>query len=225
MKNFIIIILAVLFLSSCKIVQSTTFDDDNSGEISVYLEMEMFASKMGEDAIKKESKNLDFEKKKNKNLENLTLIEYLGEAKGVNNVSSIFDEEKYIYGFRLNFENTSSLNNAINRMKHYQSIENDSTAVLDDFEFYNLSEGKLIINEPHMKKNNGDKTEDSEKMGNKMAEVTFLEWNINFTAKKIKKIDSRFQIKKKGKKQVSINTNLVGIGDRLSETIATIYFE
>lgn len=225
MKNFIVITLGVLFLSSCKIVQSTTFDVDNSGEISVYIEMEMFASKMGEDAIKKESKKLDFEKKKNKNLDNLTLIEYLGDTKGVNNVSSIFDEEKYIYGFRFNFDNTLSLNNAMNRMKYYQSVENDSTAVLDDFEFYNLSEVKLTINEPQMKKNNGDETEGSEKMGNKMAEVTFLEWNINFTAKKIEKIDSRFEIKKKGKKQVSISSNLVGIGDRLSETIATIYFE
>lgn len=225
MKNFIIITIAALFLSSCKIVQSTSFNDDNSGEISVYVDMEIFASKMGEDAIKKESENLDFEKKKNKNLNNLTLIEYIGDTKGVTNVRSIFDEKKYIYGFRLNFDNTSSLNNAMNRMQHYESIDKDSSAVLEDFKFYIMSEGNLIINAPDTKKNDADETQDSEQMGDKMAEVTLLEWNVNFTSKKIKKIDSKFEIKKKGKKQVSINTNLFKMGERVSETIATIYFE
>lgn len=225
MKNFIIITIAALFLSSCKIVQSTSFNDDNSGEISVYVDMEIFASKMGEDAIKKESENLDFEKKKNKNLNNLTLIEYIGDTKGVTNVRSIFDEKKYIYGFRLNFDNTSSLNNAMNRMQHYESIDKDSSAVLEDFKFYIMSEGNLIINAPDTKKNDADETQDSEQMGDKMAEVTLLEWNVNFASKKIKKIDSKFEIKKKGKKQVSINTNLFKMGERVSETIATIYFE
>lgn len=225
MKKFIIITIAALFLSSCKIVQSTSFNDDNSGEISVYVDMEIFASKMGEDAIKKESENLDFEKKKNKNLNNLTLIEYIGDTKGVTNVRSIFDEKKYIYGFRLNFDNTSSLNNAMNRMQHYESIDKDSSAVLEDFKFYIMSEGNLIINAPDTKKNDADETQDSEQMGDKMAEVTLLEWNVNFASKKIKKIDSKFEIKKKGKKQVSINTNLFKMGERVSETIATIYFE
>tara|TARA_B100000524_G_scaffold184994_1_gene95622 strand:+ start:1344 stop:2021 length:678 start_codon:yes stop_codon:yes gene_type:complete len=225
MKNFIIITIAALFLSSCKIVQSTSFNDDNSGEISVYVDMEIFASKMGEDAIKKESENLDFEKKKNKNLNNLTLIEYIGDTKGVTNVRSIFDEKKYIYGFRLNFDNTSSLNNAMNRMQHYESIDKDSSAVLEDFKFYIMSEENLIINAPDTKKNDADETQDSEQMGDKMAEVTLLEWNVNFASKKIKKIDSKFEIKKKGKKQVSINTNLFKMGERVSETIATIYFE
>ena len=88
-----------------------------------------------------------------------------------------------------------------------------------------MSEGNLIINAPDTKKNDADETQDSEQMGDKMAEVTLLEWNVNFASKKIKKIDSKFEIKKKGKKQVSINTNLFKMGERVSETIATIYFE
>ena len=225
MKNFIIITIAALFLSSCKIVQSTSFNDDNSGEISFYLEMGEFVSKMGEDALKNQMNELDFENKTNKMLNEQTLIKFLDETKGVSDVQSIFDEKLYRFVVRLNFDNTSSLNNAINRLKYYQKSEKDSSAVIGDFEYYNIDDKKLILNEPFMKKDSTEESNSEKDQGDEMAKMIFMVWKINFASRKIKKIDSKLDFKKKGKKQVSLVTNLMGIGERVSETIAIIHLK
>ena len=107
-----------------------------------------FVAKMGEDALKNQMNELDFENKTNKMLENQTLIKFLDETKGVSDVQSIFDEKLYRFGVRLKFDNTTSLNNGINRLKYYQKSEKDSSAVIDDFEYYNILDKKLILNEP-----------------------------------------------------------------------------
>lgn len=225
MKKIIIFTLIILGLSSCSIVQSTSFNEDDSGAISFYLEMGEFVAKMGEDALKNQMNELDFENKTNKMLENQTLIKFLDETKGVSDVQSIFDEKLYRFGVRLKFDNTTSLNNAINRLKYYQKSEKDSSAVIDDFEYYNILDKKLILNEPIMKKDNTEQTDGEKEQGDEMAKMIFMVWKINFASRKIKKIDSEFDFKKKGKKQVSLVTNLIGIGERVSETIAVIHLK
>ena len=76
MKKIIIFTLIILGLSSCSIVQSTSFNEDDSGEISFYLEMGEFVTKMGEDALKNQMNELDFENKTNKMLDDQTLIKF-----------------------------------------------------------------------------------------------------------------------------------------------------
>ena len=144
MKKIIIFTLIILGLSSCSIVQSTSFNEDDSGEISFYLEMGEFVAKMGEDALKKQMNELDFENKTNKMLENQTLIKFLDETKGVSDVQPIFDEKLYRFGVRLKFDNTTSLNNAINRLKYYQKSESSFYYFQSNSTFLQLRQNTFV---------------------------------------------------------------------------------
>ena len=74
MKYLVSFALLLISLLSCEIVQSTEFNKNNSGEISIFINMKEYASKMKKNPIDN-TEELDFDKKKNKNLKNLTLVE------------------------------------------------------------------------------------------------------------------------------------------------------
>ncbi|MBI34977.1 MAG: hypothetical protein CMP67_06395 [Flavobacteriales bacterium] len=223
MKYFISSIFILFGILSCKIVHSTSFNKNNSGEISVYINIEQFAQKMGKKSTGKTKEKLDFDNKKNENLNNLTMVEYISQTEGVSDVKSIFDEEKYTYGLQLKFKNTSSLNTAMNKIKHYVSSEKDSTAILDNFEYYKFSKKTLVINEPLKRKGETKRSsEEIKKMDEMMSDMISMEWEISFASRKIKKVDSKLEVVLNGKKQVTISIDGAEMNKRTTETIATI---
>lgn len=221
MKHLIFVGLILFSLVSCKIVHSTSFNSNNSGEISVYIDMKEFAEKMGKGVSKKTEEKLAFDSKKNENLDNLTMVEYIGQTNGISNVSTIVNKKKYTYGLYLKFDNPASLNEAMNKIQHYVATGKDSSAVLKTFEYYHFSDKKLTLKEPLKKSDSQESDESSEKL-EKMTEMISMQWEVSFAKRKIKKVNSTLELIQNGKKQVTLKIDGNQMSKRDSETIATI---
>lgn len=223
MKNFILTLLASFLILSCTIVNSTEFSKDNSGDMSVYIDMSEFVKKMGK-MKKKNKKDLDFSAKQNKNLDSLTLIEYLKQVEGLSEVKAIKNNKEYKYGVAFHFDSPTSLNEAANRIEHFTKVEKDSTATLGTYSYYNFSKKSLELKEPLEKSEKSEDKKEAVIGSDKMGEMVAMEWHIAFTKRKIKKVISDLDVKKNGKKQVIINAKGTQLTDRKSETIVVVKF-
>jgi hypothetical protein len=184
--------------------------------------MKEFAEKMGEGVSKKTGEKLSFNTKRNQNLDSLTMVEYVSQTNGITDVIAVLDEEKFTYGLDLKFDSPLSLNSAMNRIQHYLAIEKDSTVELKSFEYYNFSEKSLTLKEPLKSKNDSNKEKETNKKLDKMTKMVSMQWEVSFTKRKIKKVDSNLKVKKKGKKQVILKIEGDQLEKRESENIATI---
>ncbi len=222
MKHLLSFAIILFGLSSCKIVYSTTFNSDNGGETSIYIDMTEFSEKMGKDVSKKTEEKLGFDSKKNKNLDSLTMVEYVNQINGITNVTSFLNEDEFTYGLDLTFDSPLSLNLAMNRIQHYITTGKDSTAVLKNFEYYQFTDNFLKLKQPLKAKSDSKKDQKSNEKLNKMAEMISMQWVVTFTKRKIKKVNSKFKITKNGKKQIVLKIDANELENRESETIATI---
>ena len=222
MKHLVFVGLILFSLVSCKIVHSTSFNTNNSGEISIYIDMKEFAEKMGKGVSKKTEEKLAFDSKKNENLDTLTMVEYIGQTIGISNVSTIVNKKKYTYGLNLKFDNPVSLNEAMNKIQHYVATGKDSSAVLKTFEYYHFSDKKLTLKEPLKKKSDSQEGDESNEKLEKMTEMISMQWEVSFAERKIKKVNSTLEVIQNGKKQVTLKIDGNEMSKRDSETIATI---
>ena len=224
MKYLFFSILASIILFSCKVVHSTKFEIDNSGEAAVYIDMSQFVKKMGK-MPKKAKKDVNFAEKKNASLDSITLIEYLSQIEGVTNVNPIYDDKNYNFGVEFKFEKPKNLNIAMNKIKYFVQIGRDSTATLNRFKYFSFSEKKLELKEPLKAKKDSMDSEKSSEKSAKMAKMISMEWQVSFAKRKIENVISDYHNTQKGKKQVTITSDGEEFEKRTTETITVIKFK
>lgn len=224
MKKVLFFLVASALLISCKVVNSSQFNKDNSGSISTYVDMSEFIKKMGNKMPDKTKDKVNFAEKKNANLDSITLIEYLSQVEGIKNIESISDDKKFTFGVKMDFNNPKALNEAVNRMGYFIKVEKDSSAVLGDFKYYSFSKTTLEVKEPLKKKKESESEEDFKKEAQQMAKMLTMQWRIELSKRKVKKVQSELEIKQKGN-NVTISLSGDQLTSRKTETIALIKFK
>lgn len=222
MKKVLGFLSAVLLLSSCSLVQESTFNEDNIGNMSVYSDMSDMVDQMGGSMPSKTKDKVNVFNKPNEELDSLTMMEYVGQADGITNVLGIDNNNLYHYGMKFDFKDVKAVNSALNRMKYFYAIKKDSTAVLESFDFYTVDAKQATIKEPLSKKEAG--SEDSAG-ADKMAKMLTMTWTVSFDGRKISKIESEADASKKGKNKIIVNLGGDKISARTTETIATVKFK
>lgn len=225
MKLILLSLATSILLFSCNVVNSTQFKKDNSGSISTYVDMSEFIDKMGGKLPDNTKEKVNFAEKKNANLDSITLIEYLNQVEGLTNIKSISDEKAFKFGVKLDFDSPKSLNQAVNRMGHFMKVEKDSSAVLKNFTYYKISKNSLELREPLKKKKEEESEEEFAKAAKQMAKMLKMEWQIELTGRKIKKIESDLEYKQDGKNKVTISMDGDQLTTREKEAVAVIKFK
>ncbi len=225
MKQFVFSLLATFLLFSCKVVTTSSFEKDNSGELSAFVNMSGFVDKMGGNMPDKSKEEVDFSAKKNPNLDSITLVEYLTQIDGITGVEGISNDKEYTFGIKFKFDNPESLNKAVNRMGHFMKVEKDSTVKLANFPYYNFTKKSLEVKEPLQEKKADQSEDEFTKEAEKMAKMLQMEWVIELKGRKIKKTTGELEIKKEGKSKVIISLPGDKLSNRKEERIALIKFK
>lgn len=222
MKRLFGLLLGTILLSSCSLVQDVKFNKDNSGEMSVYIDMKKFVDKMGKGEMpEKTKKELGFFSELNPKVDSLTMIQFLEQTQGISSVTEIKDHEKFQYGMDIKFDNVEALNTGLNRMKYFQSIKDDSTATINSFEYYSVSKKLAVIKEPVSKfSETADKA--SKKAAKSIGKMLDMKYKVVFVGKKIKDINCNFIATKIGESGVEIEMPADKMDLRKDEVIATI---
>ena len=225
MKPFLFSLVATIFLFSCKVVNNVTFEKDNSGELSVFINMGGFVDKTGGNMPDRTKRDVDFSAKKNPNLDSITLVEYLTQINGITEVKGITNEQEYKFGLKFKFNSPKSLNKAVNRIGHFMKIEKDSTALLGNFDYYTFTKRSLEVKEPLQGKSPDQSEDEFTKEAEKMAKMLTMEWGIDLKGRKVKKTQSDLEIEKEGNSKVIVSLPGDKLTTRTSERIVLIRFK
>lgn len=224
MKKILITLFAAIYVASCTIIYDTQFNEDNGGQMSMIVDMEEFVQNMGKagEMLEKTQKRIDNLNKRKHSPDSMTVAEYIEQAAGISNAVFFQTDSNYTFGLQFDFKTPKALNNAMNRMEHFNERKRDSTAVLKDFVYYKFYSNKLVISKPFVEAA-GDDTES--KMSNTFSEAISLQWKLAFKKKKIKEVKSDYEFEISGKNMVQIQIDGKVLKERDEEKIATIFFK
>lgn len=220
MKKVFGFLITAILLSSCSLVKDVQFNKDNSGSMSVYIDMKEFVEKMGKGEMpEKTKKDLSIFSEPNSAVDSMSMIEFVEKTEGISSVTEIKDHEAFKYGMNFKFESLAALNNALNRMKYFQSIKEDSLVKIESFEYFAVSKKEAIVKEPVSE---SETDESTEKMAQAMGKMLSMAYNCRFEGKTIKSFESDFTVNKISDNEVSINLPADKMDGRTSEIIAKI---
>jgi hypothetical protein len=227
MRNLFFFCLITVF-ASCTAIHEGTFNEDNSGEIQVMLDMSEFADEMGNGKIPDETqKSIDDLNKKEHSPDSMTMVEYVEMIDGVNHAEFFQKDSGMVIGLKFDFSNPEILNEALNRIEHFKELRSDSNATLQSYEYYKFYGNKLIIKEP-LPDSEIDEDEFKAKMTSMLLNGFSLKWIFTFNGRKIKNVECDFEYEVENKNKVLILADsdaLKDRQDRKAEKIAAIEFK
>lgn len=213
-KNLTLIIVAIIFQTSCNISQSYHFNKDFSGSAETAIEMGELITFMNSMDTSGNSNSLDTLDR------TFAIVADELKTAGAKNVKYGWKNEKSTLFIKYDFDNIESLNKLMEASDKQSIMALTGGDTNSNVKFTLKGKSKLIYNAPEI---SNDTLKDNEQMA---AMKDYIKFNINFSfEKEIKKIDNERAIINADKKGFKFSGNIMDLLEQGFTSDYTIKFK